>query len=130
MDQNLEKIREEVRGELERHWLTLSADVRTKAQAMQRNTMGTPLNLDATELAAATEELCRHFEKTHHSVETLLGFLDPGSNPPPHSELQATSSEAQHQALIAQAKDHAENDSLKDVIKALFMWRDDPAEGK
>ncbi len=39
-------------------------------------------------------------------------------------------SESSEQSIKVQEKEHEQSDSLKDVIKALFMWRDNDTESK
>jgi len=128
MQVNLETARDDVRQDLSSKWLALSSQVKDGANSIQAKTVGTGLGSETTALASDTQQLCNHFERIHADVEKLLLLLNGESFDSSKSDSILDSTSSQKQVLIAQENDHKENDTLKDVIKALFMWRDDPAE--
>ena len=107
--------------DLSPEWLELSSRVRALADKQP-----------GSELADEATKLCDHFERLHFDVETLLGGLDQEvkaervggpletlPTPPPEKVDQAN--------LQIQKEMHQESD-LQHIIKALFMWKDDPVQ--
>lgn len=128
MDQNLENARDGICRELSSQWLALSDRVRQQALSLKSRTVGTALSEEASALAQDSEKLCDHFERLHGDIENLLNLLDGEEMESDGTQSALTSKETACQSIEAQDKDHRESDSLKDVIKALFMWRDDPTK--
>jgi len=128
MSNNLETVQNEVRQDLSSKWLTLSSQVRERAKSLQSRTVGTDLSSETDTLAIDAGELCDHFDRVHADVGKLLTLLQGGNLDYNESNSEMDSTSTHRQVLIAQENDHKENDSVKDVIKALFMWRDDPAD--
>ena len=126
MDKNLETARDEICHDLSSKWLVLNDHVRQQAISLKSHLVGTALNDQASALVQDTEKLCEHFERLHGDIEKLLKLLADEETDMSEDESSPASAEAARQAIQARARDHQENDSLKDVIKALFMWRDDP----
>jgi len=130
MDPNLENARDEICQELSSKWLVLSDQVRQQALSLKSRTVGTALSGEASALAQDSEKLCEHFERLHGDVEKLLKLLSDGEAESDQTQSAPVATEAARQAIQAQDKDHRKSDDLKDVIKALFMWRDDPAKNR
>ncbi len=128
MSDNLETVQNNVRQDLSSKWLSLSSQVRERARTLQSKTVGTELSAETEALAQDAGELCAHFDRVHADVGKLLTMLQDGNLIYRESGSELDSTSTHKQVLIAQENDHKENDSVKDVIKALFMWRDDPAE--
>jgi outer membrane murein-binding lipoprotein Lpp len=122
MTADLQDASSEVSRDLSAEWLELSSRVRRlaiEAQARGGN----------AEFAGEAQRLCDHVERLHSDVEQLLaslrsdaaaaGPLETLPNPPPH--------EVEHANLEIQDEMHQKSD-LQHIIKALFMWKDDPVE--
>ena len=130
MDTNLENARDEICQELSSQWLVLSDQVRQQALSLKSRTVGTALSGEASALAQDSEKLCEHFERLHGDLEKLLKLLSDEETELGQSQSAPAATESARQAIQAQDKDHQISDDLKDVIKALFMWRDDPAKNR
>lgn len=111
----------EVSRDLSPKWLELSAHVRRLA--------GEHASGPATALANEARLLCDHVERLHFDVEQLLVSLESESGP-----LAGTLEARDHESsaidlanLRIQEEMHEKSD-IKKVIKALFMWKDDPVE--
>ncbi len=128
MEANLEHARDELNQEISSHWLQLSARVRRHAEALSAKATGTELAADSESLAVETRKLCDHFDRLHFDVEKLLLQLDDTLGDEVPSTIEAETDEVQREAIRIQQESHEMRADLKDVIKALFMWRDDPAE--
>lgn len=125
MTADLLEASSEVSRDLSPEWLELSARVRRLAVEVQANTS------ENSPLAESALKLCDHVERLHADVEQLLtGFAERQE----HIEAERT-----HDAAIAdpQAIDKAniqiqremhQKSDLQHIIKALFMWKDDPVE--
>lgn len=130
MDTNLENVRDEICQELSSQWLVLSDQVRQQALSLKSRTVGTALSGEASALAQDSEKLCEHFERLHGDLDKLLKLLSDEETELGQSQSAPAATESARQAIQAQDKDHQISDDLKDVIKALFMWRDDPAKNR
>ncbi len=127
MELNLEIAKKELCQDLSSRWLTLSDQVRQQSISLKSRTVGTALNAEATTLADDSEKLCAHFERLHGDVEKLLEILGIEEDLPTETHLDPTLPEDASRLIISQDHDHQISDNLKDVVKALFMWRDTPA---
>lgn len=124
MTPDLQEASSEVSRDLSPEWLELSSRVRRLAIEAQSNS-GSPL-------ADHAIRLCDHVERLHSDVEALLVSLstrhDPlleehDIEPKPEPEPE----EINRENLKIQREMHQESD-LRQVIKALFMWKDDPVD--
>jgi len=132
MNKTTHPIRREIGNELASQWLKLSAEVRQRVERLKVLSAGTNIESQALNLHQDTLLLCDHFDKLHSNVQDLLALLDQERLPKevPSLATQVTSSESFEQSIKLQEREHEQSDSLKDVIKALFMWRDNPPESK
>lgn len=128
MEPKLEHARDELNQEISSHWLQLSARVRRHAEALSAKAAGSALAADSEALAVETHKLCDHFDRLHLDVEKLLLQLDDTLGDELPSPTETEPEEVQREAIRIQQESHEMRADLKDVIKALFMWRDDPAE--
>ena len=94
---------------------------------MKNNAAGTHLAQDAAALADEAGLLCNHVDRLHADVKMLIERLD--------DEVAKSAAEAPGEALEIdkasiqiQREAHEIRADVLDVIKALFMWRDDPAD--
>ena len=107
-------------------WLELGISARTMAEAMKVRAAGTELEADAQALAVKVSQLCEHVESIHGGVVTLLDRLD-GEKISTDATPEIQSENVQIEREMHEFKgDTKEN--FRDVLKALFMWRDDPVE--
>lgn len=122
------EIYAKVDEELSTEWLKLSSRVRKLADDLQIKASGTPLANDAAHLNAELGKLCGHLERVHRDVGNLIA--DPDDTAPPigsvHPALQ--SDEVQREAVRIHQKNHEIRADFKDIIKALFMWQEDPVQ--
>ncbi len=128
MEHNLEDACSEVDRDLSSEWIELSSKVRTLVSEVHAKAAGTALSPDIATLADATTKLCDHLERIHRDVEKLLVELDEklpemGSLPP-----NVDPAEVQREAIQIHRETHELRADFKDIIKALFMWQDDPVE--
>lgn len=110
-------------------WIDLSQRIRTRAFDLSSRTAGTHLAGDAAALANDVLKLCDHVERIHHGAGELLssdGSADPIRIGEVRPELKAD--DAQREAVKIRREGHEMRPDLKDIIKALFMWQDDPVE--
>lgn len=125
MTADLHDASSEVSRDLSAEWLGLSSRVRRLAIAAQSEGA-------SAELAHEAQRLCDHVERLHADVEQLLASLHGETpeipvvesekvppTPPPH--------EIDHANIQIQDEMHQQSD-LRHIIKALFMWKDDPVE--
>jgi hypothetical protein len=132
MNTNIYPIRREIGNELASQWLKLSAEVRQRVEHLKLLSSGTNIESQALNLHQDTLLLCDHFDKLHSNVQDFLALLDQESLPreAPSFATPVMNSESCAQSIKTQEKEHEQSDGLKDVIKALFMWRDDTTESK
>lgn len=124
MQTNLENLKFDPATE----WLALSARVRTLANRLTEKTHATDYAAAAEELTSETSRLCDHLERIYRDVGNLLTELDL-----PFPERKTSSSaieldEVQREAIQIHRETHELRADFKDIIKALFMWQDDPTE--
>ena len=124
MQTNLEKAGSDHSAE----WLALSAKVRTLAIRLHEKAHGTPLEADAAELFSEIPRLCDHLERIHREAGNLLTELDENLPETTTTSASADLNEVQRETLQIHRETHELRADFKDIIKALFMWQDDPAE--
>ena len=124
MQTNLEKVESDHSTE----WLALSAKIRTLASRLNEKARGTDLEADTAEFTSETSQLCDQLDRIYRDVGNLLTELEvkpPEMNPSsPTVELDAV----QREAIQIHRETHELRADFKDIIKALFMWQDDPTE--
>ncbi|QTN31857.1 hypothetical protein HZ994_05770 [Akkermansiaceae bacterium] len=134
MSDNLHDTFKEIDRDLNHSWIDLSAKVRDLASGLKLKAAGTSLAPDADHLSQQASMLCDHVERIHADVINLLSRLE-SQLPLPESDPSATSrptkpnpDEIGKEAVQIQREHHELRNDFKDVLKALFMWRDDPEE--
>ncbi|RYD18055.1 MAG: hypothetical protein EOP88_23950 [Verrucomicrobiaceae bacterium] len=127
MDTSLDTTVSDLDRDLSTEWIELSQSVRHLASRLETKAAGTILADDASQLSAETTRLCDHLERIHRDVETLLVELDEklpvlDALPP-----NVDPDEVEREALQIHRETHELRADFKDIIKALFMWQDDPS---
>lgn len=130
MNNDFQHSVEAVDLDLATSWITLSAEVRTLADNLKTKAAGTALSAEAERLSHQASRLCDHVERIHEDVTSLLenietripdrGLADSGS------ELDC--GEVEQEKIQIQRENHELKSDFKDILKALFMWVDDPEE--
>jgi hypothetical protein len=128
MDQTLETVYNEVDHDLSAEWLKLSARVKALSGQISARAKGTLLAEDTMTLAEDTAKLCEHLECIHRDVGKLLVRLDEELPEMDFTPTNADDAEIQKEAIQIHRESHELRADFKDIIKALFMWQDDPAE--
>jgi hypothetical protein len=129
MSENIHHRIEEIDKDLSPSWIELSDRVRNLSAALKLKAAGTALAADADHLAQETVRLCGHVERLHADVIDLVGKLEtqiPISEPDVRSSLKSGESELEWMRI--QRENHELRADFMDVLKALFMWRDDPKD--
>lgn len=123
MTADLQEASSDLSRDLSPEWLDLSSRVRRLALEAQSKSVDSSLANEAL-------RLCDHVERLHADVEQLLvnlrtdhsGFPEPtpvpAHTPPPPEKINEAN-------LQIQREMHQKSD-LEHIIKALFMWKDDP----
>ena len=124
MQTNLEKAKPDHSAQ----WSALSSRVRTLAIRLSEKAHGTPLEADAVELLREIPKLCDHLERIHREAGNLLTELVENLPEPTIASPSLELDEVQREALQIHRETHELRADFMDIIKALFMWQDDPAE--
>ena len=107
----------------------LCKHVRLLATGLRDRTDATPLAAETLVLANEVESLCDYIDHLHGSVETLLVQRDvDASSLEAEGEGEGETNAEQGKAKEIQRETHQFNPGAKDIVKALFMWRDSPQE--
>jgi hypothetical protein len=130
MTDNLQQSVSEVDKDLVRSWIDLSKKVRDLSADLKLKAAGTDLSGDASHLSQEASRLCEHVEHIHadviellENIETRLPIRDSGA-----MESRPEPGEIEKESIEIQRESHELRSDFKDIIKALFMWRDDPEE--
>lgn len=124
----------EIDKDLSHSWIDLSDEVRTMAENLKLKTAGTEYAGDASELVVKASQLCDHVEKIHADVIDLIENIEDrvplpeadGSLPAATGGLDCDS--VDKEKIQVQRESHELRNDFKDVLKALFMWVDDPEQ--
>ncbi len=131
MNNHLKNNLAEVDKDLSNSWIDLSEKVRDLATDLKLKTAGTIFATEADHLSSQTSRLCDHVAKLHADVIDLIENIETHL-PLPESDAPKTAisdPEALDQEKIQiQRENHELRNDVKDVLKALFMWVDDPKE--
>ncbi len=136
MSDELRKNFQDIDKDLSHSWIDLSEKVRNLSASLKLKAAGTDLSPDAEKLSGETARLCDHIERMHADVIDLLENID--TRIPIHesslegggysdSRTQETD-EVEKEKIQIQRESHELRSDFKDVLKALFMWVDDPKE--
>lgn len=128
MATQLETLYSEVDNELSTEWTNLSRRVRSLAEIMKSKTAGTALAADAAVLEGEVERLCLHLETIHRDVGKLLVQLDTQLPEIDFTPANVDAAEVVKETIQIHRENHELRADFKDIIKALFMWQDDPVE--
>lgn len=128
MDNELDEVFSEINRDLSSEWIDLSTRVRNRLQAVYNKSAGTPFEGELAILAVDTSKICDHLERIHRDVEKLLVELDEKIPEIDFTPENIDPDEVRREAIQIQQETHELRADFKDVIKALFMWRDDPEE--
>jgi hypothetical protein len=115
---------EEAESDLSAEWMTLSSKVHTLVSRLNEKAHGTHLEADTLELLGETTLLCDHLMRLHREVGNLLTEPDDKLSESTTVDLD----DIQREAIQIHREAHELRADFKDIIKALFMWQDDPAE--
>ena len=127
MSENLQHSIKEVDKDLAPTWIELSDRVRDLSAALKLKAAGTALAADADHLAQQAARLCGHVERIHADVNDLMGKLElqiPLPEPDVPASLKSEVTELEWVRI--QRENHELRTDFMDVLKALFLWRDDP----
>ncbi|RYD34892.1 MAG: hypothetical protein EOP87_08345 [Verrucomicrobiaceae bacterium] len=120
MTVNLHEASSEVTRDLSPEWLDLSSRVRRLAVASSSS--------DGA-LAQEALKLCEHVERLHADVEHLLVRLRAEDGPLVGSiDARAGEPDIIDKANIEIQREMHQKSDLQHIIKALFMWKDDPVQ--
>lgn len=134
MSDNLQHRFEEIDRDLSPSWIDLSTRVSELAASLKLKAAGTELAAEADHLSQETDRLCSHVERLHADVIDLVENLE-ARLPLPEADASADGKpvavahdEVQEESIQIQREKHELRNDFKDVLKALFMWVDDPVE--
>lgn len=134
MSENLQDSFKEIDRDLDHSWIDLSSRVRELASGLKLKAAGGNLAAEADHLSQEASRLCDHVERLHADVIDLLTNLeshlplpeaDPSSGGRPKD---VDCNDVQKESIQINRESHELRNDIKDVIKALFLWRDDPVE--
>ena len=132
MSDNAKSNFEEVDKDLSTSWLELSDNVRDLAADLKLKTAGSQFAAETDHLSQQTARLCDHVAKLHSDVIDLVENMETHI-PLPESDSEkerriADMDEVDKEKIQIQRESHELRDNFKDVLKALFMWVDDPKD--
>ena len=131
MNDDLKNNLTEIDKDLSNSWIELSEKVRDLATDLKLKTAGTIFATEADHLSSQTSRLCEHVTKFHTDVIDLIENIETRL-PLPESDSadsETPDPEALDQEKIQiQREKHELRNDFKDILKALFMWVDDPHE--
>jgi|AntRauTorcE11897_2_1112592.scaffolds.fasta_scaffold72917_1 hypothetical protein len=134
MTDNLKISAGELDKDLSPSWIELSDKVRNLSKDLKLKTAGSEYSSEAEHLAQQAARLCDHVEKLHSDVIDLVENIE--NRVPLHeiggsAESGTGSKDADNvekEKIQVQRESHELRSDFKDVLKALFMWVDDPEE--
>jgi hypothetical protein len=111
-------------------WIDLSKRIRRLANDIRSRSVGTHLAADTATLAEDVSRLCDHVERIHRDAGALLAQADDSDDRVTVGDVSsALKAEApQLEAVKIRREGYEMRADFKDIIKALFMWQDDPVE--
>ena len=134
MSESLNESFKEIDRDLDHSWIDLSTRVRELASGLKLKAAGSHFAADADHLAQDASLLCGHVERLHADVIDLLANLEvhlplPETDAPADTKPgDINQEEVRKEAIQIQREHHELRNDFKDIIKALFLWRDDPVE--
>ncbi len=129
MSEILQHSIKDIDKDLAPSWIELSDRVRDLSAALKLKAAGTALAADADHLAQEAARLCGHVESIHADLNDLVAKLEmqipvPGPDVPASLKSEVTELEW----MRIQRENHELRTDFMDVLKALFLWRDDPKD--
>ncbi len=122
MNADLQEVSADLSRDLSPQWLELSSRVRRLAEETSPDSA----------LAGESLRLCDHVERLHADVEHLLASLrnenDGALSDQPLETLPTPPEEKVTEANLQIQNEMHQKSDLQQIIKALFMWKDDPEE--
>lgn len=109
-------------------WQQFAINVETQARALRDLAEGSPLAAQAADLARDAGRLASQIERLAAAAPAFLTHLGQPEPPEPPATDPKLEAEIHREMLQIQRETHDGNVELMDIVKALFMWRDDPAE--
>jgi len=133
MDTALDKSHEIIDRDLSSDWLDLSSRVCRLALDLSNKAHGTELEQEANELTNEATKLCNHVERLHEEVTSLLSESGEKIPLPQHTDTilepnREEDRDIDHENIKIRSEQHELRADFRDVLKALFMWKDDPVE--
>lgn len=133
MKDNLKTSVDELDKDLSHSWIELSDKVRDLARDLKLKAAGSEFASDAEHLSQQTSRLCDHVEKLHADVIDLVENIEDRVPLPEPDGLSGPKSDpdvdnVEKEKINIQRESHELRNDFKDVLKALFMWVDDPKE--
>jgi hypothetical protein len=107
--------------------LHLSRHVRQLARSLREKTEASPFAADTLVLANEVESLCDYIDQLHGNVQNLLAKIETSDDSDGDTPAARVTPE-DRKAIEIQRETHELHPTLKDTIKALFMWRDSPEQ--
>ena len=135
MNETLQKNLDDIDKDLAVSWIDLSANVRDLTADLKLKAIGSALAADADHLFQKTSQLCNHVERMHADVIDLLENIETRM-PLPERDASAVlpstnnldPDEIDLEKIQIQRESHELRNNFTDVLKALFMWVDDPKQ--
>jgi len=129
MTDHIKNSVDELDKDLAHSWIELSDKVRDLAQDLKLKTAGSNFASEAEHLFQKTTRLCDHVEKLHADVIDLVENIEEHIPLPESKSSGKTVDDGVNKEEIQiQRESHELRNDFKDVLKALFMWVDDPKE--
>ena len=134
MTDKLKSNIEEIDKDLSHSWIDLSDKVRVLAADLKLKTAGSNFASEAEHLSQETARLCDHVEKLHTDVIDLIDNLEdriPLCEQDTSVKVESSGLDCdivENEKIEIQRESHELRSDFKDVLKALFMWVDDPEE--
>ena len=129
MNRRLKNNLIELDKDLSNSWVQLSDKVRDLAADLRLKTAESEFAAEADHLTEQTFRLCEHVVKFHADVIDLIETIDTRVPLPELDTTKSPMNETTDQENIQiQREKHELSKDFKDVLKALFMWVDNPKE--
>ncbi|MFK7849702.1 MAG: hypothetical protein AB8D78_01890 [Akkermansiaceae bacterium] len=134
MTENLKSSVKEIDRDLAHSWIDLGDEARELAKSLKLKTAGTQFASESDALSDKVERLGAHVEKIHADVIDLIENIeDRVPLPESISSEDETDSKVdrevvENEKIQVQREKHELRNDFKDVLKALFMWVDDPEQ--
>lgn len=126
MNQDIKDAFTDVDRELSPQWFHVTQAVKSMAADLAADAIGSLLEARAQQLADETAKLCEHVDRVHHNVQNLLN--QSGSDIRFADNKTTEKDDVVLEEILETQKEMHRESSVPQIIKALFMWKDDPTE--